>query len=429
MGFHYTYTNPQGRKHSNTPASGVLYVATPEGVVATQTSDGSLIIHGQTTPFSIHHNGTSLQIGRDGSATANLPATFETATEIPAGSSVIIEKSIAIPSRGSYWDEVSVNGENGRSVNQESMAIVQVPWGPQGTAVFRPPVLGSDILTQFLRNTPILESDVDLTKLPSVVVLPASAPSLEYLESKFEFYAGDHYSGWNTDTRTPGFQHPGYGSHMAGLVSEAMTTLCSTMAMEDKRVLATRMCQWGLDLAGAFASGRENWEADGGHMLGRTPLMILAGHLLGIGDLANPQTLFSANLVEADGNQYYSATDAWWYDSTPVDAWAKHWVRSGYVSSAPSTWTPQEIFDFSYIDQTVGAQVGSVLALRLMGLGNNMGASCEKVVEWFMNGGPNSEGKLDLSGVGLGNVKWGESYAIGSNAKDFCAHRWKEQYP
>ncbi len=429
MAFHLTLNLLQDprSKYYNTPPGRALYVSTPANIPATQTADGGIIIHGQTGEFSILHNGTSLQIGREGSEDANLPSTIATITDIPAGSSVIIEQSAPTPSRGEYWPELTANSENGRSVNQESMAIVQVPWGPQDGEVFRPPVLGTDTLTQSLRSTPIFTSDIDLTVLPSSIVLPVSAPSISYLESKFEFYSGDHYSGWSTDTRTPGFQHPGYGSYMAGLVSEAMTTLCSDIPMEDKRLLATRMCQWGLDLAGAFSSGRENYMADGGHMLGRTPLLILTGKLLGIPSLENPQTLFSSNLVEAEGNQYYTDTSAWWCSGSPDYAWAKHWTTSAYVSSAPSAWTPAEIFDFSYFDQTVGAQVGSMLSLKLMGLDNSMGVACREVIEWFMDGGPSAACKAEVVAIGL-NPAWGESYAIGSGAQNFCADAWNQVY-
>lgn len=413
------------QKFYNTPTSGSLSISLPTSLSVTQTNDGSLIVHQAASAFTLYHAGTSAEIGREGSADADLPSSVNSFTVSP-GSSVIVELGTSVYSRGAYWPEVSINDEDGRSYTQESMALVQVPWAAQASAVFRPPVLGTDALTQFLRSVPIFEHQVDLTVLPSSITLAASAPSLSYLEGKFDFYSGDHYSGWNTDTRTPGYQHPGYGSFMAGIVSEAMTVLCSDIPMEDKRPLATKMCQWGLDLAGAFASGRENYMADGGHMLGRTPLLILTGKLLNISLLANPQTLFASSLVESEGNQYYTETDAWWCSGTPNYGWSKHWTSDHFIASAPSTWTSGNIFDFSYFDQTVGCQVGSMLALKLMGIGDTMGVACREVIEWFMDGGPDAVYKAELVAVGL-TVDWGKSYAIGS-PNNFCADAWKQVY-
>jgi hypothetical protein len=390
-----------------------ITVSFPDSVDVTQTSDGGLIVHGAQELVRIEHTATHAQINRQGDDDGDLPLAIGEPILLPPGGCAILQ--LAGGGRGDYW---SVPGRSGTS---NALPIVSVPWGPQAMPVLRPPVLGSDPLSQFLRSAPIFEDQLATHTLPDVVELPDEAPPLRYWARLFGSYSGDHFSGWSTDTRTPDRQHPGYGSYLLGALSEAATALCSD-TKDDKRPLARGIAQWGLDLAGAFASGRESWMADGGHCQGRTATLILAGYLLGVREMMDPMHLFGQNMVES--RSYYRGK--WWCGGMGGVGWRKHWVDVPYLSQHPRDWTGYQRWAFQgYYPHVVGGTIGTVLALRLLGLSRSLELPY-RAVQAFMDG-PGEAAIADLASVGI-SIPWGESYAVGSGAPDLCGRAWRRVF-
>ena len=254
-----------------------------------------------------------------------------------------------------------------------------------------------------------------------MVELPDEAPPLRYWARLFGSYSGDHFSGWSTDTRTPDRQHPGYGSYLLGALSEAATALCSD-TKDDKRPLARGIAQWGLDLAGAFASGRQSWMADGGHCQGRTATLILAGKLLGVREMQDPMHLFGQNMVES--RSYYRGK--WWCGGMGGIGWRKHWVDVPYLSQHPRDWTAYQRWAFQgYYPHVVGGSIGTALALRLLGLSRSLELPY-RAVQAYMDG-PGEQAINDLPSVGIA-IPWGESYAVGSGAPNLCGLAWRRVF-
>lgn len=345
------------------------------------------------------------------------------------GDTLVISKKAVLPPnqkpRDAYWP-----GVTGRSVIDEMLAIVCTPFEHNNTEVFRAPALGNSIISTFFRSSPIKLSSIDLTKLPKAInynsIQPLTKMSVEdflrYLSDKFSDFCGDMYSGWSTDTRTPDFQNPGYGTCYSALVSQAMVALCLNIDNELKFRLARNMVQWGLDLAGAWGDGRFNY-VNGGHMQGRKALIILAGILLNVEPLATPNK-FVGNAFQEDDAYYYDENNAWWFGWKY--GWMSHPGISRWLHKPPSQWTTgtyNEIWRTNgYMEHVIGSQIGTVLAMKLMNRSNDFGKNITGMVKQWM--GPIDQSvKNELIAVGV-NPRWGESYAVGLHYL-ICSTAWK----
>ncbi|MBK8168150.1 MAG: hypothetical protein IPK64_19560 [bacterium] len=279
----------------------------------------------------------------------------------------------------------------------------------------------------------------ELDRLPSVLELPPETVRtlLPYLERLFGGFCGEVRDGWGTETITPAFQNPGYGSYFSSSVSLGLVLLSSTIPQTAKRVLAERMTQWGLDIAGAFYDRRVN-TSNGGHMQGRKALVILAGHLLGIDDMANPDTR-NPHWQETIG--YETLERPWWFAGRPpADAgrWWHVWHPFGYgtgwfVTKPPREWTQDRVdgngntirgqrFYLSYMNQVLGGQVGTALAMRLMGLQREMGSAFIGAIAQWMEGPP-AAAVEELRALGM-TWPWGTDYTVGPGA-GVCADAWR----
>ncbi len=329
--------------------------------------------------------------------------------------------------RGGYWDAP------GRSVVDEMLAVVFVPYRV-GPGLLRPPALGNSDLARFLRSIPIPESAVHVERLPSVVdvaALPvdwaawgAAEPTIPYLTALLQPFCGECYDGWATDTRTPDHQHPGYGTAYASVVSQALVQLCSTASLDAKRPLALAVAQRGLDLVGAFCDGRRNYPL-GGHSAGRKALIVLTGHMIGVEAIADP-TAFLGPVFQEDG--CYS-TQAWWFSGWTA-GWRYSIATGSKLADPPATWGPVDAVAHDswawmvvgYMPQVVGAQVGTALAMRLLGRTREMGTAFDGLVGQWM-AGPPTWADAQLRAVGI-TLPWGSDYAMARGA-GFCAAAWR----
>lgn len=329
-----------------------------------------------------------------------------------AGNKRILVKEQNNPTgeRLSYW---SVPG---RSRYSEMCAIVSVPWPKQNKPVLRPPAIGDYFFTKFLVDNPIFEEQVQWQNLPRVIDLSSipNVPPISYYEGLFKDFCGDCWGEWSTDTRTPDLQHPGYGTYLASVVSQAMVMLCSKIDNAQKKNLAILMTQWGIDLASAFSDGRDNSHPTGGHMAGRKALVMLAGWLLKSHPLMYPNAFIGKMFMEDN-----AFTEHGW----------RHSETAGYPSAG--LWDPSKNTPMSYIDQVTGSQIGIALGMALLGLTPSYGLDHFQWCDWWISDSLSASGrffpvKANYLAAGM-NPSFGEDYSVGGG-RDMCKNAWKQYF-
>lgn len=381
----------------------------------TVTPDGNLVVHGPCTVVP----GDGAHLGGSHISGTNLESLgAATAVELDPGEAAVFASRADLQAApGSQWARASYWSQPGRSNIDEMLAVVCVPWPKQEEPVFRPPAIGTNLIAKFLRGTPIPVSRLRLDKLPQridLVALGGSVPPVDYFNRIFADFSGDIYDGWSTDTRTPDLQHPGYGTFLAGLVSQALVFLCSTESDVMKRPLAERLVQWGLDLAGAFGDGRDNSAVGGGHMASRKSLLMLAGHLLDASPLADPNSYVGKVFMEDN-----AFTSRGWRHSVGAEGAAGDW-------SEKRLWTAQTKTAMSYCSQVTGAQVGTALAMKLMGLSTQMGVDYMAWMELWMSGAIKpGHPVFDAYHINGMDVGAGQCYSVGGGA-GMCAAAWRQ---
>ena len=413
-----------------TLTSGQISVTIDGHLGSVQTRDGSFIISGSARVLA--YSTTSGQAG----AALNVRGTNQVDVHtrqiavpfnIVPGDSFVITSS-ATGGRESYF------AANGRSAIDEMLAVVVVPYAvSQG--LLRPPAIGDGFIPRLLRQSPMLESVVDVGRLPSTVDVRtlgidwsawgAGEPTIPYLTNLLQRFCGECYDGWSTDTRTPDWQHPGYGTFNAAIVSQALVQLCSTATPAEKLPLALAVVQRGIDLVGAFIDGRVNYPL-GGHMAGRKALIVMTGHLLGIQAIADP----SATVGNVFQEDVCYAPQQWWFGSDWTAGWKFNTAQSK-LNQHPSTWgvvnAPQhDTFAWQvagYMSQVVGAQIGTALAMRLIGRVREMGVHFDAMISQFMRG-PDSSARQALDAAGI-SIPWGLDYSV-DRGVGFCAASWKK---
>jgi hypothetical protein len=405
---------------------------------AVQTRDGSWIVQvpangsARITAYSTTDglSGAALNVRGTNQADIHTQQLVLPLFVVPGDALVVT--STATGSRDAYWPVP------GRSAIDEAMAVVFVSY-PAIPGLLRPPAIGDGFLARLLRSEPIPEAMVNMSRLPNVIdvdSLPvswaawgAAKPDFPYLVALLQPFGGECYDGWSTDTRTPDLQHPGYGSAYASIVSQALVMLCSTAPTAQKLPLALAVTQRGLDLVGAFCDGRLNYPS-GGHMQGRKALIVACGHLLGIVPIADPVTYIGPRFQE-DG--YFETTpSAWWFGA----GWTAGWrfelpspFDGSQLHNPPSTWGPVAApahdswawMVNGYMSTVLGSQVGTALAMHLMGREREMGTAFYRMIhEWMY--APPSAAQAQISAVGI-VLTWRTDYALVRGA-GFCRAAW-----
>lgn len=329
------------------------------------------------------------------------------------------------------------------STVDEAMGVVFVPFEVVGQPpMFHGPLIGDGFLPRFFRNAPILESQMDMDRCPSVInfasiyqpggpVNPsawgAAPPSIEVLLSEMGRFNGDYIDGWPVASYAPLTQHMGYGTFYAGQVSTALCVMCSTLPLEQRRLLAYAIVQRGLDQIGSICDGRVLYPL-GGHCAGRKALIIVAGHLLKVEAFCHPSAFFP-NTLQEDRGYFIKQPSAWWFGAGWTAGWAFN-TSPGFngdqLINHPSTWgdpnSPTHStfgWCFRYITQVVPAQVGTALVMKLMNRESEMGPMCQMVRQWM---GPIPEAAATTLNQIYGTIPWGDDYAV---PFDFCATAYK----
>lgn len=309
-------------------------------------------------------------------------------------------------------------GALSRSANADIAAVAFVGYPPVSGQIF-PPAVGSPDNPYILmgRLNPILESNIDLSVLPTDLDYSALIPNAgepfdpDYVAAGLNKFCGEAWSGWSTDTKTPGRQNFYYGREWIAHMSKALLLLCSNLSDSEKMKVAKPVVDWGVTLAGAFFDGRIN-QANGGHNMGRLPCILAAGKMLGWGELTDPTWIPQGNVFN-EKLAHFSGT-AWWHDVT----WTRRWRYNSEVGgtifdppleTAPSNWHQSTKWQIEgYYGVGCGAGVGSAIAMRLMGLESIVEDWVKGVLDQFMVG-PSGAAQTELLNAGV-SIPWGEEW-------------------
>lgn len=295
------------------------------------------------------------------------------------------------------------------SSNHDALAVNIVPYAldpdDEGDMV-APCAVGSPSNPTILahRSSPLWFNTDAVAALPSVIDLDVltpiagwpswanSRPTMAEVLPRWAGYCGELWAGsWGFASRLPSAHHArgGYGHYYSGKVSDGMMMALSTEGTAaERKELARRLAQWGVDIYGAFVLGR-NDGVDGGHYQGRKGLVVWAGHFL-----EKPWVDASAAVGTDKFNedeQFYTTTPKAWSftDRTwtagykgksesptnlllPVSQWGTHFETMLYLTG--------------YFQPAVGSQVGTALAMQIIGRTAEMGVGHRGMVEQFMDG-------------------------------------------
>lgn len=362
-------------------------------------------------------------------ATHSLVCLFQRATRPPGW----------ISGRSSYIDE--------------ALPIVVVSYGPLSTAMapqlIRPPAIGhpSNATIAALRSTLLVFDNATIGALPAVIDIDAlpiqpspgwggffnERPNIDDYIAQFAGFCGELWTGWATEGYTPFLQHKGYGGFFSAWVSYALLLLVSTDNAAKRRQLAQRLTQWGVDLLGSFIHGRQDY-VDGGHMQGRKALVVLSGHLLQAP--WQDATAFLASIGSAgEFNE-----DLQFFTRSSPPAWVWGWPH-GYIGKSGltgtfrvnidepiNTWNERVGYYLSqYFKQEVcGTQIGCAVAMRILGLTNEMGAGHRGMMEQWMEGpSPTDQAAMTAHDARLADIGWGSGYAADTGTYDFGRAAWE----
>lgn len=340
------------------------------------------------------------------------------------------------------------------SSTDQAMGVVFVSFPVVGQPpMLHGPLMGDGYLPRYFRTTPIYESHLDMTRCPSVIdfsqiYMPngpinpagwgAAPPTITSVLAEIGRFSGDFIDGWPVHYHAPSTQHAGYGTNFAGQVSTALCVMCSTLPLEQRRLVALAIAQRGIDQAGATCDGRVLYPL-GGHCAGRKALVIACGVLMAYEPFIQPSVYFPG--VFQEDRCYTTKLPRAWFFQNPGNEWTASWgfnieplYNGSQLINHPSTWgaynSPSHstfAWCFRYINQVVASQVGTALVMNLMGVEEQMGPMCQMVKQWM---GPiPSQLTEALAPFAVGaegySMDWGKDYAVPAG---FCATAYKLFY-
>ena len=196
-------------------------------------------------------------------------------------------RPLLLRSSCSLVSAISVPEPNARP-QLRSAAILTVLDRPPPPDAFRPAYVGHDKRVRHRAGA------IDYQRLGRLAPIPGT-PRLAEVEKWFERPWLDHIPDWTGLFIHPTESMPGYGREMADQIGIGSLMLQLDFPEEQKRTLAIRMVQLGIDFYGILATGSLNhWPAGGGHHSGRKWPILMAGILLGDPEMSGVDALGAA---------------------------------------------------------------------------------------------------------------------------------------
>jgi hypothetical protein len=166
------------------------------------------------------------------------------------------------------------------SKNVRVMAVLTVLDTIPPAGSFRPPYIGKEKGL----NHPFNDSIIN--KLPNVALAPTSldyAPETQRVLSLIEKPWVELMGCWVNEMFCAPENMPCYGRDIANVIGNAACQVVSNINTTDKKLMAIRLIQIGIDNYGIIKNdpfGRKAWQADGGHSCGRAFPILFAGFML-----------------------------------------------------------------------------------------------------------------------------------------------------
>ena len=177
-------------------------------------------------------------------------------------------------------------------------AVLTCVAGPQPPDAFRPAFCDR-------RQRIYRASDLRRDLLPTAAAT-ASTPKIgQYVRFTQRPWVGTGFFGFEE----PVENMPQYGLEYGRVAGMAALLLCTDLKAEEKEPLLLNYVQIGIDLGGMIRSGHPGWSGWGGHGSGRKLPIVLAGLLLGDGELAQVNKSFPKASFGEDEQTAYG--DCW----------------------------------------------------------------------------------------------------------------------
>lgn len=192
-------------------------------------------------------------------------------------------------------------------------AILTVLASAPPAGSFRPPYAGTN---------KIIKSNWNLSKMNYSVLRSLAPPSPAFvpdrlwleeatkrplLEMHFNYLNSQWKASWN-ENKTDGYPRRTYGREISHISSEAGLLLQTNISNATKERLLINMCQWGIDIHGLINNGMQ-WQANGGHNLGRLMPLYIAAKVLGDGAMLGQASISGGPFQEFQNHYFILQSD------------------------------------------------------------------------------------------------------------------------
>lgn len=324
-------------------------------------------------------------------------------------------------------------GDTAYSRNNDALAIVVVPYAldpSEDANMVRPSAIGNPNTNatiaahraEQLRFTTgaveALPSIIDLDVLTPVAGWPSwsnSRPTMAETLGWFAGFNGELWAGgYDMAGQTPSLQNLGYGRTVSARTQEGLLmALSKEGTAADRKELARRLTQWGVDLYGAYVEGRDD-KVDGGHYQGRKALVVWAGHFLEK-SWVDATATFGSTIFHEDEQYYTQSPKAWSFaDRSWIYGYKGNSDFPTDIDASVASWGahyPTMFYLCGYFEHCCGTNIGQALAMRLIGRTAEMGVAHDGMMaQWMAGPGATNLAAIDAIVVTAVNQFTGQVY-------------------
>jgi hypothetical protein len=227
-----------------------------------------------TPNYSTGRNGVEINPNASGQGFDDRAAGWDAGRVASLPIELISGRSIVkATSDGHFVGTPDVDYDDDNRSYLETVSVLTVLAAAPSESSFRPPYCGAE--------KPVVPvSDINLSLLPSLTS-PGSAPAIATILRRFERIQLDHRPQWFGEQIRPKQHSTQYGGFIAKDNGDALARLLTNISAGNKELLATYICQYGIDQYYAIKNGSLSWTpANGGHCQGRKMIVVLTAYLL-----------------------------------------------------------------------------------------------------------------------------------------------------
>lgn len=325
-------------------------------------------------------------------------------------------------------------GDTAYSRNNDALAIVVVPYAldpSEDANMVRPSAIGNPNTNATIAahraeelwfdtaTATALPSIIDLDVLTPVAGWPSWANSRPTMAETLGWFAGFNgelwAGGYDMAGQTPSLQNLGYGRTVSARTQEGLLmALSKEGTAADRKELARRLTQWGVDLYGAYVEGRDD-KVDGGHYQGRKALVVWAGHFLEK-SWVDATATFGSTIFHEDEQYYTQSPKAWSFaDRSWIYGYKGNSDFPTDIDASVASWGahyPTMFYLCGYFEHCCGTNIGQALAMRLIGRTAEMGVAHDGMMaQWMAGPGAANLAAIDAIVVTAVNQFTGQVYS------------------